>query len=150
MDTLLKYLKLYTVNEVLLNFNLTLKFDVDKRYVLVVIENNLTMLFINYKFTITNSYDSYTFNYKYHYYNFTINKFNNKKVFVLELVDDFNYTYLTDLLSTHFNKENSENTNNTNNIYINLQCYRIHNRKYIPSDNTYYLKSIDSKYAYNN
>lgn len=125
MDILLKYLKLYTINETTLNLR-SIKFDITKRYIIALFKNNnLFKLFINYKFYERMNVGYYTFSNNKYYYDFIINENNNKGI-IFELIYDFNYTHLMDLLSTHYNKENTEIINNINKIYIDLASYQIY------------------------
>lgn len=135
MEILLKHIKLYTINEVLLNLNS--KFNFNLRYVIAVfINNNLTTLYLNYKFDYNSNYE-YTFSNCYYFHNFIINEHNIDKTIVFELTHDFKYCHLMDLLLTHYNKVNKENTNT---ICINLGYSQAHKHKYKSNDKFYILK----------
>lgn len=139
METLLKYIKLYTINEISLNSTLVNLYT-NKRYVIAVFKNNyLIRLFVNYKFfkLYYNNYNRFIHNNNC-YEDFAIKSFSEKTI-ALELADDFNYSHLVDLLLTHYNKIN---INEENKIYINFQRCRICKYKIKLSKNIiYYLKS---------
>lgn len=112
MEIFYKFLNLYIINEVTLTSNL-IKLNKNDRYVIAVFEdNNLTQLFINYKFINIVSKNHYRFIFNDSWHDFTIN--GHPKINILKLVDDFNHAHLIDLVTTHY-KINIENINN---IYL--------------------------------
>lgn len=140
MEIFLKYLNLYIINKITLNSNL-IKLDTNKKYVIIIFKNNkFKKMFINYKFNRTINKNYYKFNNNHHWYNFDINK-HDIKIDILELADDFNYTHLEDILSTHYDKINVHDTHN-NGIYLNSENCIIYECQNSDIKQNYLLKSL--------
>lgn len=140
METFLKYINLYTINETTLNSKF-MNFDMNKKFVIAIFENNnLTNIYINYEFIEFNSSEVYVFargNFHSGYYRYLFVNNSSIKTIISELIYDFNYTHIVDLLLTHYDKKNT----NGNAIYINSKQYQIYNHINCNTDTINYLKS---------
>lgn len=146
MEEFFKYLNLYTVNETTLSSDL-IKFDTNKRYTIgLFVNNNLECLLINYKFA-KSAHEIYHFTHEYskiRTHNFEINS-GDTKTNIFEMINDFNYTHLYDIISTHYDKENANNeyNKNTNRICVNLDRYQIYTYGYLSLPYPNYLSKLD-------